>query len=76
LFVVEPPLVYIYLPVSQNLLTGMTLLLETAGPPGALAAPLQAIVGSLDPAARFRRAHDGRILRPKGRERRSTSWSI
>ena len=49
LFVVDPPLDYIYLPLWQNPLTGMTLLLRTAGPPGALAAPMRAIVGSLDP---------------------------
>ena len=57
-FVVEPPFEYIYLPMTQstpsgssvgrNLVTGMTLLLHTAGPPAGLVGPLREVVRSLD----------------------------
>jgi len=47
-FIVEPPFDYLYLPLSQNPLPGMTLLLQTAGPSAAAAAPLRALVRSMD----------------------------
>lgn len=47
-FVVEPPLEFLYLPASQSPRAGMTLLLETEGPPGEMAAPLRDAVRSLD----------------------------
>ncbi len=58
LFPVEPPLDYIYLPMTQNmqargslarnLVSGMMLALYTAGPPNELAGPLRDMVRSLD----------------------------
>jgi predicted permease len=47
-FPIEPPIDYIYLPLAQNARTGMTLLLHTAGAPGALTGPLRDLVSSLD----------------------------
>jgi ABC-type antimicrobial peptide transport system permease subunit len=47
-FPVEPPIDYIYLPLTQKPKTGMTLMLHTAGAPGALTAPLRDLVRSLD----------------------------
>ena len=48
-FPVEPPIDYIYLPLAQNPKTGMTLMLHTAGAPGAFTGPLRDLVRSLDP---------------------------
>jgi len=48
LFIAEPPLEYLYLPEAQTPQSGLTLMLETAGPPGDLAAPLREAVRSLD----------------------------
>jgi hypothetical protein len=47
-FPVEPPIDYIYLPLAQNARTGMTLLVHTAGAPGAFTAPLRELVRSID----------------------------
>ena len=51
-FIVEPPLDFVYLPYLQNWdppkQTELTLMLETAGPPAELAAPLRSLVRSLD----------------------------
>jgi predicted permease len=47
-FVIEPPSDYIYLPLAQNPSSGMVILLETAGPPAEMAAPLRDMVHSLD----------------------------
>jgi predicted permease len=47
-FPIEPPIDYIYLPLAQNAKTGMTLMLHTAGAPGALTGPLRDLVRSLD----------------------------
>jgi len=47
-FLVEPPLEYLYRPLSQNPQQAMTILVETAGPSSAAAAPLREIVRSLD----------------------------
>jgi macrolide transport system ATP-binding/permease protein len=47
-FTVEPPLDYLYLPLTQNPTPGMTLLLETEGPSAGLAGPLRDLVRSLD----------------------------
>ena len=49
-FIVEPPLQYVYLPAAQFPQTGMTVLVQTAGPPGDLAKPLREVVWSLDPS--------------------------
>jgi macrolide transport system ATP-binding/permease protein len=46
--VVEPPTEFVYLPLSQNPQTKMALLAESYGDPAALAAPLEAMVHSLD----------------------------
>ncbi len=47
-FLIEPPVDYVYLPLSQRPRMGMSLLLHTAVPPGDLAAPLRELVRSLD----------------------------
>ncbi|HEV3332930.1 MAG TPA: ABC transporter permease [Bryobacteraceae bacterium] len=51
-FIVEPTIEFVYLPYVQNpeltTINGMTLLLETAGPPGEMAGPLRDMVRSLD----------------------------
>ena len=49
IFPVEPPVDFLYLPLAQNARTSMTLLLQTAGAPGDLTAPLRDLVHSLDP---------------------------
>jgi hypothetical protein len=45
---VEPAVDYLYLPLSQQPRTAMSLVLHTAVPPGDLAAPLRNLVHSLD----------------------------
>jgi predicted permease len=45
----EPPTQAIYLPMRQNFHERMTLVAETAGDPGAMAAPLHAMVHAIDP---------------------------
>ena len=45
----EPPLEYIYLPMTQNPTPGMTLMLETEGPPAEMAGRLRDLVRRLDP---------------------------
>jgi predicted permease len=45
---IEPPLEYLYLPWAQNPTAGMTLMLETEGPPAAIAGPLRDLVRRLD----------------------------
>ena len=47
-FLVEPPFEYLYRPLSQNPQQAMTILVETAGPSSAMAAPLRETVRSLD----------------------------
>lgn len=47
--VFEPPFDYLYLPLSQDPQSRMTLLAETYGDPASLAAPLQQMVHSIDP---------------------------
>lgn len=47
-FMVEPPFEYMYLPLSQNPQSGMTLLLQTAGPSSGAASPLRELVRSMD----------------------------
>jgi predicted permease len=47
-FVVEPPFEFMYLPLSQNPTSAMTLILQTAGPSATLAGPLREMVHSLD----------------------------
>jgi predicted permease len=44
----EPPLDYLYLPMTQNPTPGMTLMLETEGPPADMAGPLRDLVRRLD----------------------------
>jgi predicted permease len=44
----EPPLDYLYLPMTQNPTAGMTLMLETEGPPAEMAGPLRDLVRRLD----------------------------
>jgi macrolide transport system ATP-binding/permease protein len=46
--VFEPPFDYLYLPLSQDPQSRMTLMAETYGDPASLAAPLQQMVHSLD----------------------------
>jgi putative ABC transport system permease protein len=46
---IEPPVQAIYLPLSQNPRSRMTLVAETAGDPAAVASPLQEVVRSIDP---------------------------
>jgi ABC-type antimicrobial peptide transport system permease subunit len=48
LSIVAPPTEYLYLPLSQNARTRMTLLAESYGDPAALAAPLRKMVGAID----------------------------
>jgi len=45
---VEPPMTFIYLPLSQNFRTEMTLLVATSGPSDGLAQPLRRLVKSTD----------------------------
>ena len=47
-FLVEPPIEYLYRPLSQNPQQAMTIMVETAGPSSAAAEPLREIVRSLD----------------------------
>jgi len=47
-FLVEPPIEYLYRPLTQNPQQAMTILIETAGPSSAAAAPLRDVVRSLD----------------------------
>jgi predicted permease len=47
-FLVEPPVEYLYRPLSQNPQQAMTIMVETAGPSSAAAAPLREVVRSLD----------------------------
>jgi predicted permease len=47
-FLVEPPMEYLYRPLSQNPQQAMTILVETTGPSSAAAAPLREVVRSLD----------------------------
>jgi len=47
-FLVEPPVEYLYRPLSQNPQQALTILVETAGPSSAAAAPLREVVRSLD----------------------------
>jgi len=44
----EPPMEYLYLPWAQNPIVAMNLMLETEGPPAAVAGPLRALVRRLD----------------------------
>jgi ABC-type antimicrobial peptide transport system permease subunit len=46
---VEPAVQLVYLPLSQNPRSRMTLVAETAGDPAALAGPLEDVVRSIDP---------------------------
>ncbi len=48
LIVNEPPAPYVYLPYEQNPRSRMTLIVQSAGDPGALAAPLRDAVRSMD----------------------------
>jgi macrolide transport system ATP-binding/permease protein len=48
-FIAEPPIQYFYLPFAQEAASRMSLIVETAGDPGAVAAPLREAVRSLDP---------------------------
>jgi ABC-type antimicrobial peptide transport system permease subunit len=45
---VEPPLDFLYLPLTQNHRNGMTLLVRTAGGSGSVAGPLRDLVQSMD----------------------------
>ncbi len=47
-FLVEPPVEYLYRPLAQNPLQALTIMLETAGPSSAMAAPLRDVVRSID----------------------------
>jgi predicted permease len=47
-FLVEPPVEYLYRPLSQNPQQALTILVETAGPSSAAAGPLRDVVRSLD----------------------------
>jgi len=47
-FTIEPPMDYLYLPLTQNPTAAMTLMLETEGPSAGLTAPLRDLVRSLD----------------------------
>ena len=47
-FLVEPPVEYLYRPLSQNPQQAMTILVETAGPSSEAAGPLRDVVRSLD----------------------------
>jgi predicted permease len=47
-FLVEPPIEYLYRPLAQDPQQAMTILIETAGPSSAAAAPLRDVVRSLD----------------------------
>jgi len=48
LFISEPPTPYVYLPHAQNVSSHMSLFVESAGDPAQIAAPLRAVVRSLD----------------------------
>jgi predicted lysophospholipase L1 biosynthesis ABC-type transport system permease subunit len=48
LFISEPPIEYMYLPLAQNPLPRMTLFVETAGDPKALATPLREAIRGID----------------------------
>ena len=48
MFIAEPPIPYIYFPYSQQPASSMSVLVETAGDPASIAAPLRDLVRSLD----------------------------
>ena len=48
IFISEPPFPFVYLPYAQNSSSRMSLFVETAGDPAEIAAPLRAVVRSLD----------------------------
>jgi predicted permease len=45
---IEPPLDFLYLPLSQSFRSGMTLMVATSGPSDSLAQPLRHLVKSID----------------------------
>ncbi len=49
-FIAEPPCQYFYLPFAQEPSTRMSLVVETGGDPGGVAAPLREVVRTLDPS--------------------------
>jgi macrolide transport system ATP-binding/permease protein len=49
IFPAEPPFEYLYLPLSQNQRSGMTLMLQTAGPSGGVADSVRELVRKIDP---------------------------
>jgi len=49
IFIAEPPTEFIYLPYRQQRVQQMVIVAQSAGDPAALAAPLRAVVRSLDP---------------------------
>jgi predicted permease len=49
IFISEPPLEFLYLPLSQNPKSRMTLIAQSAGDAQGLAAPLREVVRSIDP---------------------------
>ncbi|MGE5243421.1 MAG: ABC transporter permease [Betaproteobacteria bacterium] len=49
IFIAEPPTEFIYLPYRQQRVEQMVMLVQSAGDPAALAAPLRAVVRGLDP---------------------------
>jgi predicted permease len=53
MFIAEPPIPYIYFPYSQQPASAMAVLVETAGDPASIAAPLRDLVRSLDPNVPF-----------------------
>ena len=48
-FIAEPPIQYLYLPFAQDQNSRMSLIVETAGDPAAIATPLREAVRGLDP---------------------------
>jgi len=48
IFISEPPFPFVYLPYAQNFSSHMSVFVETAGDPAEIAAPLRAVVRSLD----------------------------
>ena len=49
LAITEPPLEFLYLPLSQNPLSRMTIVVETNGDPAGLVGPMRQMVRSIDP---------------------------
>ena len=57
IYIAEPPTPFVYVPFAQSPKTRMSILVETYGDPAAIAAPLRAVVRSINPDQPIYNAH-------------------